>query len=201
VTFPTTGTFYWAAFYTGDANNKPAASGCSTEPLVVKPLTGQITPTNTTCQQFTGGTAGTLTAVTYQTKGQKTIFNAQPGVFFYYVGVTAPASNFKVDIPQAVQTGQTGPLFGIMSTMAFDHSCNTLPSSIAHVSGTPADDVINFTGATAGQLYVIAVKYQTKTIVGQPNPNPANITYTFEANLNGSLWPGSLQKLNLVKTG
>ena len=35
VTFPTAGTFYWAAFYSGDASNRAAASDCATEPLVV----------------------------------------------------------------------------------------------------------------------------------------------------------------------
>jgi hypothetical protein len=28
VSFPTAGTYYWAAFYSGDSNNEPAASGC-----------------------------------------------------------------------------------------------------------------------------------------------------------------------------
>jgi hypothetical protein len=36
-TFGTAGTFYWAAFYSGDASNHPAASDCETEPLVVLP--------------------------------------------------------------------------------------------------------------------------------------------------------------------
>jgi hypothetical protein len=33
--FPVAGTFYWAAFYSGDTSNGPAASDCATEPLVV----------------------------------------------------------------------------------------------------------------------------------------------------------------------
>src|SRR5262249_46652428 len=43
VTFPDAGTFYWAVFYSGDANNSPVASDCRTEALVV-----QATPTITT---------------------------------------------------------------------------------------------------------------------------------------------------------
>src|SRR5258707_2148448 len=38
------GTFYWAAFYSGDANNAAAVSDCTTELLVVS----QATPTITT---------------------------------------------------------------------------------------------------------------------------------------------------------
>ena len=34
-TFPAAGTFYWAAFYSGDPSNAAAASTCATEPLVV----------------------------------------------------------------------------------------------------------------------------------------------------------------------
>ena len=36
-TFPDAGTFYWAAFYSGDPSNLAAASDCATEPLVVTP--------------------------------------------------------------------------------------------------------------------------------------------------------------------
>lgn len=68
VTFHNAGTFSWAAFYSGDGNNKAAVSDCSSEVLVVSQttVTGQIAPTSTTCQQFLSGTASTLTEVDYQ---------------------------------------------------------------------------------------------------------------------------------------
>src|SRR5262249_55244787 len=102
VQFNNANTYYWAAFYTGDNNNNPAASNCSSEVLLVSPVTGQITPTNTTCQQFIGGTASSLTTVDYQTRGTATIQNAQPGVFFYYVMVTAPSAKFTVNVTQTI---------------------------------------------------------------------------------------------------
>jgi hypothetical protein len=43
VTFPLAGTYYWAAFYSGDAGNRPAASDCASEPLVVNPAFTQVT--------------------------------------------------------------------------------------------------------------------------------------------------------------
>src|SRR5262249_6574401 len=87
-TFNNAGTFYWAAFYFGDTNNKAAVSNCSSEVLtVIVPKTAQITPTGTTCEQFLGGSAGILGEVDYQTGGKTIIQNAQPGVFFYYVQV------------------------------------------------------------------------------------------------------------------
>jgi hypothetical protein len=45
VAFNSAGTFYWAAFYSGDANNNKASSDCSTELLVVNPVTPGITTT------------------------------------------------------------------------------------------------------------------------------------------------------------
>ncbi|HEY7812712.1 MAG TPA: hypothetical protein VIC62_05705, partial [Nakamurella sp.] len=42
-TFRDAGTFYWAAFYSGDPNNRAAASDCATEPLVVTPAQSQVT--------------------------------------------------------------------------------------------------------------------------------------------------------------
>ena len=42
-TFPDAGTFYWAAFYSGDTSNKAAASDCAAEPLVVTPAQSQVT--------------------------------------------------------------------------------------------------------------------------------------------------------------
>ena len=42
-TFPAAGTFYWAAFYSGDPNNLAAASICATEPLVVTAAPSEVT--------------------------------------------------------------------------------------------------------------------------------------------------------------
>jgi hypothetical protein len=42
VAFPVPGTYYWAAFYSGDANNQPAVSGCATGGLVVNRLAQTI---------------------------------------------------------------------------------------------------------------------------------------------------------------
>jgi hypothetical protein len=164
-------------------------------------VAAQIAPTNTTCQQFATGASTALTQVTYQTAGTANIKNAQPGVFFYFVKVTAPSSSFTVDIPQTIQSG-TGPIFGIFSTSAFvfaNGTCTTFSS--VTISGGGTDNVIMFKNATAGAVYVVAVKYSGKSIVGQPKPNPDNITYQFAANLNGVLVPGSPQTLQLVKTG
>jgi hypothetical protein len=42
VTFLFAGTYYWAAFYSGDSRNAPAASACTTEILTVNPAKPSI---------------------------------------------------------------------------------------------------------------------------------------------------------------
>ena len=42
-TFDVAGIFYWAAFYSGDANNLLATSECATEALVVTRAAAQVT--------------------------------------------------------------------------------------------------------------------------------------------------------------
>jgi hypothetical protein len=200
VKFTSANTYYWAVFYSGDGNNAPAASTCSDETLTVSnPITARIAPTNTTCLQFLNGSASTLGEVDYQTRSRTTIQNAQPGVFFYFIKVTAPAKSFTVDVLQTIPTTAKSPLFGITSTAAYDSSCNTFKTSPP--SGGSGDDTIQFSNAIIGNTYVVAVKYTTKSIVGKPDPNPANVTYTFATNLNTVLVPNSAQTLLLKKTG
>jgi hypothetical protein len=50
-----TGTYYWVATYSGDANNSEAASGCADEPIAV----GQATPAIATTQEPVAGPVGT----------------------------------------------------------------------------------------------------------------------------------------------
>ena len=58
-TFNSAGTFYWRAFYSGDANNTgPASSTCTSETLVVSPNTPGLT---TTPSEDTGSIGDTLT--------------------------------------------------------------------------------------------------------------------------------------------
>jgi hypothetical protein len=193
------GTWNWTASYSGDANNSPATSGCGAESVTVtNPHTGQITPTNTTCTQFNSGTAGTLGEVDYQTKTQKNavvISNDQPGVFFYYIKLVAPAASWNADVTFTPTT----PTWGVSGVFAYDASCNTW-KKVTFISTNPSDVKFNFTGTTTGATYIIAVKYSAKAIVGQSAPTPRDVTYTFQAKLNGSVVPNSDNNLLLHKT-
>ncbi|MEA5454180.1 hypothetical protein SPF06_05530 [Sinomonas sp. JGH33] len=58
ITFNTTGTFYWQAVYSGDANNNGATSACTSEQLVVSPAQ----PTVATAQDLIPNDNFTLSA-------------------------------------------------------------------------------------------------------------------------------------------
>jgi hypothetical protein len=68
ITFNSAGTFYWQAAYSGDANNNPATSVCTSETLVVNPnVTSMTTAQNlipnddSTLSGATGNAGGTMT--------------------------------------------------------------------------------------------------------------------------------------------
>src|SRR5438270_374473 len=64
VTFHAAGSYYWSAFYSGDANNSAARSGCGTELLVVSkaaPTDPKTTPMNSTHSQIANATNDTTT--------------------------------------------------------------------------------------------------------------------------------------------
>jgi hypothetical protein len=72
VTFPNTGTFFWAAFYSGDDNNKPAVSDCATEELTVKPAQPEIATQLSASSIPAGGSvhdSATLTGATSDAGG------------------------------------------------------------------------------------------------------------------------------------
>jgi LPXTG-motif cell wall-anchored protein len=72
VTFPNAGTFFWAAFYSGDRNNAAAVSGCRTETVVVRELTPAITTSLSHASIPVGGSvhdSATLTGATQSAGG------------------------------------------------------------------------------------------------------------------------------------
>src|SRR5262249_32444887 len=98
---PTTpGTYQWVVTYSGDGNNNSVTSPSGTEPETATNPTpvSQITPTQTTCQQFAGGTAATETPIQYSLKGsgtKATINQVNPGVFFYWVSVKVTSTGLQ----------------------------------------------------------------------------------------------------------
>ena len=183
------GHYSFQANYLGDGNTPsqfaPSQGGC--EPLTVVPPEnkGIIAPTQTTCTDFTSGTAPTLGQVNYSvTGGGKIGQGINPGVFFYYTKITTTVANQVVTVGQSNTSTNNTPLFGILNGQAWLYPADCS----SHVVGTTTganDSGASFTVPTPG-TYIIGIKYQTKTIAGAPAPVPMNITYNFTTSLGGS---------------
>src|SRR4029077_14110513 len=154
-----------------------------------------ITPTGTTCTQFRDGTAETLLNLNYSVSGGKIKNNVTPGVFFYWVSVTVPAGNNVFTITQTITTGNFTGLFDIQSgSNVFTSNCNSLHPTITQNTTTGAVTV-QWNAPTAG-TYIISIKYDSKSIVGDPAPSPGT-TVHYDFATTGV--PGSTSGLDLVK--
>jgi hypothetical protein len=152
----------------------------------------QITPTGTTCAQFASGTAETLDALDYSVKSGK-IQQVNPGVFFYWVRVTAPAGNNTFTVTQAITTGNFNSFFDIQSgSNVFDSNCVSRHPSITQSGGTVT---VTFNAPAAG-TYFISIKYSANSVVGSPAPSPGT-TVHYDFMTMGV--PGSTSGLDLVR--
>jgi hypothetical protein len=141
----------------------------------------QITPTQTTCSQFSTGTAPTLSNVFYSTKGT-TISTDNPGVFFYWVTVKVESSG---TVTKTITQGTTyapklgKPYFVLgAGSFAYSESCATGSALSTMIEGPPQALKVKFHAASPG-TYFIGIKYQTKSIVGS-GPAAGSYNYTFE---------------------
>jgi uncharacterized repeat protein (TIGR01451 family) len=177
--------------------NPPTGSAVCDDDTVSIPIqaarTGQITPTNTTCSQFNSGSAKTLDAIQYSVKSGK-ISQVNPGVFFYYIKVTASAGSNTFVITQSITTGNFGSNFfaPASGSNVYTSNCTTVGGVTITQSG--ATTTIRFNASSAG-TYIIGQKYNSGAVVGKTAPSPTTVHYTFEM---GGV-SGSLQGLDLVK--
>jgi hypothetical protein len=194
-TFTTAGTFYWAAFYSGDARNQPAKSDCASERLEIARQVGKITPTGTTCPQYQGSTAATLGQVRYTTVKGGSIGSVSPGVFFYYTRVSGSTGD-TVAITQS-HTG-SAPAIPIQQKQVLlysDPGCATLKWKTLTVS---SDGTATGTLPSSG-TFIVSVKYDTSSLKGKTAPVPPTSTYTFGTNLNGGPILADIARVDLVK--
>ena len=161
----------------------------------VQPVPSQITPTATTCSQFNSGTAPTLSELQYAVKSGK-VSSVAPGVFFYWVKVTAVAGNNSFTINQAITSSNNN----------FNHFFTQTSGSFAYTSGcvkinanisTSSSGVttVSFNASSAG-TYIIGIKYDSASVKGFNAPSP-NTTVHYTFTLGGS--PSSTQGLDLKK--
>src|SRR5262249_1411256 len=172
---------------TNDGSDQASASITCHQPII-----SQITPTNTTCSQFSSGTSSTLSQVQYSVKSGK-ISQVNPGVFFYFVRVQATAGANTVTINQAITTGNFTTLFAqTAGSNVFTAGCPAVHGAPFSQSGGVT--TIKFRAATAG-TYIIGVKYSTGGVVGQTAPSPSTVHYTFTEDSHSN----TTQSIDLVK--
>jgi hypothetical protein len=140
-----------------------------------------ITPTATTCSQFSSGQAGTLSSIAYSTKNGK-ISQTNPGVFYYWVAFpVTQGSTYTVTIGQTTNPSYNH-FFAIASGSAVYNSSCTV---VLRVSSS----TFTFTASTTG-TYFIGIKYSTSSVDSSPPPSGGKTTYTFTT--NGG-FPASIQ--------
>jgi hypothetical protein len=168
------------------------ATNTPTSTPTAAPGISKITPTGTTCSQFNAGTAETLSALLYATQGGN-VSSVSPGVFFYWVKVTAVAGANMFTINQAITTGNYDSHFFSQASGSFvwTSGCTKVNSTISTSGGVTT---ISFNASSAG-TYIIGVKYDSKSVEGFPVPTPTTVHYTFAT----AGVPGSPQGLDLVK--
>jgi hypothetical protein len=118
-----------------------------------------------------------------------------PGVFFYWVTVTATVTGTNTfTIDQAITTSNFDSHFFSQANGSFVYSsgCTKIGSSINTSSGITT---VTFQGV-AGTTYIIGVKYDATSVKGFTAPSPGTtVHYTFT--LTG--FPSSTEGLDLVK--
>jgi hypothetical protein len=154
----------------------------------------QITPTGTTCSQFDTGTASTLSTLQYTVRNGK-INSVAPGVFFYWVKVTASAGSNTFTIDQSITTGNFDSHFfnKTSGSNVFTSSC-VASKPTPTITQTGARTTITFTAGSAG-TYIIGIKYEAGSVKGFNAPSPTTVHY--DSQQTGV--PASVEGLDLVK--
>jgi hypothetical protein len=136
------------------------------------------------------GRAGDLTTILYGVSKSGKIGNVSPGVLFYYTHVVAPSSSFTVDIVQS-NNNSSFNLFGVHQGQVnvYDGATCGKAGVSTRITITNGNVQIIVSGATAGQTFIVGVKYNPGTVVGQTvgTPRPT-IHYNFATLINGGLF-------------
>jgi hypothetical protein len=180
------------------------AAGCTSSPtaLTVNPQSptcnGGIFHTLVTCSDYKQGATSQLVGqLCYTTSGTK-VANVTPGQFFYYTAVTAPSSSFCIDVVQT--KSNTG--FTFFQLQQADQIILWNANCVKVATGTEVklgQGRICITNAVAGQLYVLSVKYDSKSVIGSSFKAPASIcTFTFECKIGTKSIAGSKTSINMV---
>jgi hypothetical protein len=174
-------------------------SGQASASEACSPPAAKITPTNTTCQTFAGNTSGTLGQINYTAPaaGGPIGQNINPGVFFYWDKVTAPAGTQTYTLTQTATPAPPGFFAIAAGSGVFDSNCNAIAETLTQ--NADGSVTITFNAGSSGGTFFIGIKYSTKSIVGATvAPGDPTFTYTFGLVLGGSPVQNSGASVQLV---
>jgi uncharacterized repeat protein (TIGR01451 family) len=160
--------------------------------------TAGIFHTVVTCSDFRNDAGSQLVGqLCYATRSGK-VSNVTPGQFFYYTTVTAPSASFCIDITETKSCAGLA-LFAIQQSNQlnlYNASCGTAASGTQVSLGLGRVCVSN---AVPGAMYVLSVKYDSKSVVGAAFTGTAPVCqYSFQSSINGTMVPGSAASINMV---
>ena len=191
-----TSTIHTRTWKATDGSGNTATCSQSVTQLSCGALTGNIYPTSTTCNSYLGG-AQPLAQLCYSYRNNK-VSNITPGVFFYFTTITAPQASFCVDIVQTKSCASFS-FFAIQQgnqVTMFSSGCTNAASGTQTSTGQGR---ICITNATPGAQYVIAVKYDSKSVQGSAFTGSAPVCqYNFESRINGTVVSGSQASISLT---
>jgi hypothetical protein len=155
----------------------------------------EITDTNATCSQFSGGTAQALGAAEYVVKNGK-INKVTPSTIAYWVKVTANPGPNQFEVDQAITSGNFSQKLTLASgSKVYTAACGKVKSP-TFTAGSNGSVTAGF-DAAGGGTYLIEVLFKASAASGQAAPAPTTVHYAFStAGLSGST-----SGLDLIKQG
>jgi hypothetical protein len=191
------GSYSFRAVYNGDTNHIGSTSPC--EPFIVnKAPASQITHGGTACQAFIAGASTSVPDAHYSVKGT-IIDGVNPGVFSSFTQLLAPAADFTASIVQTNNSVAPLPYPNIPiddgRVVLYTSACKEVTAGVAVTFPSTGNANLTVTGATPGATYIVNVMYSLTSLKGGPVPAKNPLTYTFSADVNGTLVADSRQDL------
>ncbi|WP_121356841.1 hypothetical protein [Flavisolibacter nicotianae] len=169
------------------------SKGCTTSCSVTIPENPcyHIFCTNTTCQNFINSTQ-ILPQICFNTSNG----TITPGVFFYWTSLKAPGSSFVITVTQTNNCGAVP--FALGNGNQFDlpnATCTNAGTVTYSQNATTGAVTVSVSGATAGQTYILGLKYSAKSGA----TFSSTCTFQFDAFIGGTEVGGSLGQISVVR--
>jgi uncharacterized repeat protein (TIGR01451 family) len=186
---------------TGDSDQTGPEDDPETVPVPDGGVTGAITPTDTTCQDFRDGTFSTIAELVYDVRRGE-VNRVAEGVIFYYSKITAPAESFTIQVGQMLDPDDLGwPKMSIQNArnvILWNPDCIKHDGVVVDAMAT-GEPTITVSGATPGDMYFLSVKFETDSVKGTPVSEPLpTITYSFDTSIDGGEQNFNAQSVNMV---